>query len=371
MKKVVFIVNVDWYFKLHWIERATFLKDHGYDIHIITNFTSHKIKKYFIDIGFKCHHILIKRKSINPISEIKTILELKKIISIIDPDIIHAITVKPNIYAGINNILLGKNIIYSITGLGAIFSSSLIRFKVIKKIVAFIYRIISTTNSFFIFENESDFQKFKTEKILHGNGTVINGAGVDTEKFYYTTPKCDNNILFASRLLKDKGLDTLLDAVEILKNNGFTCTLNVAGIIDSDVTSSIPLDEILNLDKEGKLNWIGNEENMVSLIHKNDVVCLPTRYGEGVPRILIEAASCGRAIIATDLPGCNDIIKDGYNGLLITPNNAKYLAEQIAVLLEDKQSLIKLGRNGRNRVLKKFDQKIVLKKTLSIYSSFT
>nr|WP_265414374.1 glycosyltransferase family 4 protein [Photobacterium leiognathi] len=367
VKKVVFIINVDWYFKLHWLERAIFLKNNGYDISLITNFTSSEIKDNLIKLGITCYQCQIKRKSINPVSELNTIFQIQKILSIIDPDIIHAITVKPNLYAGLNNIFLGKKIIYSITGLGAVFSSSRIRFKIIKNLVIYIYRLISNNKSIFIFENDSDFRIFKDEGVLIDNGVVIHGAGVDTEKYFYKKPNYNRNILFASRLLKDKGLDTLLDALEILKKKDIRCILNVAGIIDSDVTSAIPIKDLLELEKANKIKWIGTEKDMVSLIHKNDIVCLPTRYGEGIPRILIEAASCGRAIIGTDVSGCNDIIDNNYNGFLVPINNAKDLADKLIFLLENSNLLREFGANGRCKVLRQFDQNIVLEKTISIY----
>ncbi|PMM40239.1 glycosyltransferase family 4 protein [Vibrio splendidus] len=369
--KLVFIVNVDWYFRLHWVERAIYFKSLGYDIHIVGGFYDLEIKNELTSQGFTCHHIPIRRKSIGLIKELSCILRLKAIIKSINPVLIHCITVKPNVYGGIlNRTLFRKPIVFGITGLGAIYSSKSVRFTLLKFLVTSFYKFISIRCSRIIFENGDDYQLFSELGILkYNNGIVIKGAGIDLDHFSPSTPIYGRKVLFAARLLRDKGLDVLIEAKTILKERGVDFELNVAGIIDNDVSSAIPLYEIKRWERKGLINWLGNVNDMPRLIKDNDIVCLPTVYGEGVPRILIEAASCQRAIIATDVPGCREIVSHGVNGLLSNPGDAISLADSLQELLESPKLARIFGVNGRKKVEDEFSQQIVFDKTKLVYET--
>ncbi|MBY7995825.1 glycosyltransferase family 4 protein [Vibrio fluvialis] len=370
-KVVAFVINVDWYFNLHWVERAEYFKSLGYSIHIVSNFSDKDIKNVLLDKGYQCYHLDVKRKSINFFNEFMSFNQLRKLLKDINPDLIHSITIKPNIYAGLlNRLFLYKPIIYSITGLGAVFSSSAYKFIILKRLITVLYKMISTPQSHFVFENSEDSELFKSLGILkYCNGTVIKGAGIDLNRFRPSPPPNNSSILFAARLLQDKGLGCLVEAQKLLKERGCHFSLNVAGIIDNDVSSAIPLSQIEAWANNGDINWLGNVKDMPNLISQNDVICLPTTYGEGVPRILIEAASCQRPIIATDVAGCREIVSHGVNGYLVAPKDAVMLAHFLQELLEDKNKLITFGANGRKKVEQEFSQEIVFEKTLQIYQS--
>lgn len=368
MEKVVFVINVDWYFNLHWLERALFLVRNNYDVYVITKFQNEQLRELLSKKGIKCRSIELNRSSVNVLNELKCSISLYCALSKINPDLIHAVTVKPNIYSGlINRFFWKKPIVYSVTGLGAVFSSNGMKFLLIKKVITAIYRFISSNNSKFIFENGDDFNQFHELGILKENGVVVKGAGVDINTFKPKPFLADNNVLFAARLLKDKGLDTLIESVEILKNKGVDIKLNVAGIIDNDVNDAISIHELEALHNKGTINWLGSRTDMVDLINENNVVCLPTRYGEGVPRILIEGAACGRALVATDMSGCRDIVVDGKNGFLVPPSDSKMLAKKLAILLNDKLLCEEFGRFGRNLVERHYSNELVFSKTISIY----
>ncbi|MEJ2764107.1 glycosyltransferase family 4 protein [Photobacterium sp. MCCC 1A19761] len=369
-KNLVFVINVDWYFCLHWIERATYFKELGFNVHVISNFTNESIKSQLIQSGFTCHQFGLKRKSVNPFHEISSFIELKRLISSLQPDLIHCVTVKPNIYTGlINRFFVKKPIIYSITGLGLIFSSSSVKFKVLKLIICFLYRLVSMGNARFIFENSDDFKLFLCEGIVkNGNGLVIKGAGIDLNRFQPSVAPGNNTVLFAARLLRDKGLHELVEAKRRLSNRGINFTLKVAGIIDTDVSSAIPMEQINTWSESGDIIWLGNVSDMPSLIKSCDIVCLPTTYGEGVPRILIEAASCQRAIVTTDVVGCREIVSDTYNGFLVKPADPDSLATALEKLLADSDIVNLFGANGRIKVEAEFSQEQVFQKTKNVYN---
>lgn len=371
--KLAYVVNVDWYFKLHWVERAEYFLNKGFSIYIIGEFTDDINRKFLESKGFNCVQCSLERKSLNLINEIRTIYTFWRILKEISPDLIHTITVKPNLYVGlINSFIVKRPIVYAITGLGATFTSRLFKFKIIRKFVTFIYKIISNSRSRFIFENGEDLQKFHELGILNYNGVLVRGAGIDLKKF---SPRKDNDIkskttvLFAARLLKDKGLEYLIEAKEILAKEGILFDLNVAGIIDTDVSDAISVNDILLLEREGKIIWHGNVKNMPSLLNNNDIVCLPTIYGEGVPRILIEAAACAKAIVTTDVPGCRELIRNEINGLLSIPGSSSSLAQCLRVLIQDKSLALAYGVEARRVVEKEFSDEIVFKKTEDVYKT--
>ncbi|MEZ8367735.1 glycosyltransferase family 4 protein [Vibrio cyclitrophicus] len=368
-KKIVYIINVDWYFRLHWLERAEYFQSLGFNVHIISSFSNDDIKNELASKGFICHQLSVKRKSVNIFREIGSLFRLKRILDEIEPELIHCVTIKPNIYAGLlNRLFFNKPIIYSITGLGAVFSSNSMKFNLLRHVITTLYKFISSSKARFIFENNEDYKLFDELDILKcGNGRVIKGAGIDLTRFSPSLPPLNKNVLFGARLLKEKGLGCLVEAKQILESQGIEFTLNVAGIIDDDVSSAIPLKKIEFWVKRGNINWLGNVKDMPELIKQNDIVCLPTTYGEGVPRILIEAASCQRAIITTDVVGCREIVSHNVNGLLAQPGDVVSLVNCLRALLENDEKTLEFGVKGRKKVEEEFSQEMVFEKTLKVY----
>lgn len=370
-KKLIYVINVDWYFRLHWLERALAAKQY-YDVYIITNFTSDDIKRELIELGFSCFQLPLSRKNINPIKEFIILKKLFKIVKNLSPDIIHSITVKPNLYLSIISRFIKVDSIRSVTGLGVIFSNRSFKFNFIRAVIITILKIRGKRecNHSFTFENNDDLKLFKKKGFAKNFKLVyIAGAGVDTTKFAYTPlPKSPFTILFAARLIKAKGLENLVRAVSELRDEGYIIKLNVAGIYDDDVTEAISLNLIDQWKSEGIINWLGNADNMPELISLSHVVCLPSQYGEGVPRILLEGASCGRALIANDISGCRDIVLDEKTGILTTVEDIRTLTDAIIRLYSDITFCASLGKRGRQLVLGKFEERIVVSAFLSLYS---
>ncbi|HIF9315419.1 TPA: glycosyltransferase family 4 protein [Photobacterium damselae] len=363
MKKLLFVINVGWYYRLHWQERMQSKLVDNYDLSLCMSKTE--------DIS-NTHEIDLERSSISLLSNIKTIIQINNIFREINPDFIHSVTVKPNIILGIMALWYKKPIIMTIPGLGSMFSQKLLKSRFLSYLILKLYRIISKNkNSFFIFENQTDQELFVTNNICNNsNSRVVPGSGVDVNEYKSEPIKIDDSklkILFASRLLKGKGLYELVSAVDKMKNNGFQVELNVAGIIDCDSTEAISLNEIEKWHNDGIINWLGQvNQNMNRVIASNDVVVLPTQYGEGLPRILIEANSCSRAIITTDIGGCKDFVKDGVTGILISQGNDEELYLALNSML-DRKFCQKLGINGREHVLANYTIEHVINHYCSIY----
>ncbi|MFI3256321.1 MAG: glycosyltransferase family 4 protein [Psittacicella sp.] len=364
MANIAYIVNSDWYFKLHWVERAQSLLKKGHNIILITSFENDKSKLFFNSLGISCFEVDFRRCSLNPLKELLTLFQIFKVFFKFKIDLLNCITIKPNIYTGILNLFFGKKISFYLPGLGITFSSK--KYKFLNWIIKNIYILIGKNRkSIFIFENTRDRAYFINSKICKKEKTfILRGAGVDIDKYdFMETPFSSKSVLFAGRLLKTKGLPILVEAFSYIRSLGrFDISLNVAGIIDKDSKDSISLELIKQWESEGLIKYLGRSFDMPTLIKENSIVSLPSVYGEGVPRILIEAASSGRAIITSNISGCKDICLNNINGILLEDLHPKTLAFEIISLLDDYERLNSFGVAGRELVEEKFSNSLILAK---------
>ncbi|MFP1981531.1 glycosyltransferase family 4 protein [Lonsdalea quercina] len=372
-KTLLYVVNIDWYFKLHWLNRALASIEAGYQVKLISSFSTKNVKKELEDFGIECFDIRLSRNGINPFSELITLYYIYKTIAKLRPDIIHCITVKPNLYAGVFGRWLNIPVVKSITGTGSIFSSQSGIFKLLKPIVVFLYQYVGRGNKgAFIFENKEDKKLFQHLSIGKNQLSVhICGAGVDPGKYVYSEKIFEQDtvrILFAARLLKDKGLDTLLDALDILYEQRQDFELIIAGILDPNSFNAYRESEIIDISRKDFVRWIGQRDDIHILLNEVDIVALPTRYGEGVPRILIEAGFSGRVVITTDVKGCRELINNNKTGYLMMPNNTEQLIAILKNIFDNKLAARDCAKNLFNKVNKDFTDEAVIKKFLHTYS---
>ena len=368
---LVYVINVDWYFDLHWLQRALAARESGATVHIIMGMTDPAINGRLSEQGFTCHPWNIDRKSINPLLNLKRLFDLYALLKGIAPDIIHAITIKPNINVGLLARFINTPYILSVTGTGIIFSGKSLRVRLIRPIVRFLYKLAGNkAGRKLSFENREDRDYFVNTGLCSCEEAVtILGAGVNPEQFNVVQENLNHQpvILFAARLLWDKGLGDLVEAGRLLQQRGLDFSIDVAGIIDEATINAIDQATLDAWVQEGLIRWLGTVKNMPALIAGANIVVLPTFYGEGVPRILIEAASCARAIITTDIAGCREIVKPGVNGLLVPPRDVQALADALVALIEDPQRRETMGQHGRELVESEFTEQQVIAETLSLY----
>jgi glycosyltransferase involved in cell wall biosynthesis len=369
-KKLLFIVNIPDFFISHRLSLALLAKKEGYEVHVATTYNHNfqQIQNY----GFQCHEIYLKRGSLNIFNDFRTLVCIYKVLTSLKPDVLHLLTAKCNIYGGLaSRVVFIPRVIHAITGLGYIFVETNNIYKnILKKIVLFLYKISIKTKSIVIFQNNDNLEMFVNKSIIdREQSRLIYGSGVDTDTFFYSEDSANENpiVLFPSRLLKEKGILTFIDASKILKINK-NIRMVVAGDLDYENPSSITKEQIDKWVEQGLVEWSGYNKDMPKLLSQSSIVCLPTYYPEGVPKVLIEAASCGRAVITTDMPGCNEIVINNHNGLLIPIKSADDLAASIIKLVDNIQLRKKYGAYGRKLVLKKFSSKIVNNATLAVYS---
>lgn len=366
--KILFFITEDWYFWSHRLPIARAARDAGFEVLIAARVDQHKerIEKE----GFRLIPIGLKRKSKNIIKEFYSILEIIRIYRKEKPDIVHHVAVKPVLYGSWAARIAGvRSVVNALAGLGFIFVAQGWKAKVLRRLVVFAYRsAFSAKNTLGIFQNPEDLKLFidagivKREKVA-----LIRGSGVDVSHFIYLSePAGIPTIVLASRMLWDKGVGEFVEAARILKNYGIECRMILVGNPDPENPASILEETLRGWHAEGIVEWWGHREDMPEVFTQSNIAVLPS-YREGLPKVLLEAASCGRAVVATDVPGCREIVRHNENGLLIPPHDSKSLTEALKILIKDTELRAKMGARGREIVEAEFSEEIVVKQTLELY----
>ena len=335
-KKLLYIVNSSGYFMSHRSDIATAARKQGYIIYVAS--PKDKITKEIESKGFIHQNIYLSRSSRRLFSELKTIMSLYKVIQRVKPDLIHLITIKPVIYGGIITSLLKiKGTVSSVPGLGFSYISEGAKASFFRCFLSFLYRLAFRNRSLkVIFQNNDDLRLLSKNTGLSKDKIVlIKGSGVNLSKFdYKPVPEGKPIVSMASRLQRDKGVIEFFEAAKSLKEKGVEAEFNFIGALDSDYASVIPEKDILEWRRRKIINFLGQSNDINLLFQQSSIVVLPS-YREGFPKVLQEAAACGRAIIASDVPGCRDAVKDGVTGLLVKPKDPNALAEKIEYLLSN------------------------------------
>lgn len=371
MHKICYFVNTDWYFDLHWLERALSARDNGYEVHIICNFDDEIIYEKLKGLGLKCYKLNVHSQSLSVLRFTRSVYKFFSILKSISPDILHCITIKPIIIGGLYSFYKKKPVVLSFVGLGRLFDGETTLLKILKYFITKIYKVIfKNPKALFIFEHNSDRERLLN--LTHGpihQTEVIEGAGVNTDLFRYQ-PEPVNEIpiiLFASRLIWSKGLYDLIQAKLKLKDQDVHFRILVAGITVADDKDAIKDSVIEKWVENGWIEWLGKSDDVARLISGANLVVLPSVYNEGIPRILLESCAIGRACVCYDSGGCGSLVIDGENGFLVSKHDIDSLAERIGYLLQYPSTRIKMGRRGTEIISEKFSSEIVIASTLAAY----
>jgi glycosyltransferase involved in cell wall biosynthesis len=333
--------------------------------------------KSFEDIerlGFKCHEIDLNRGGLNPIKDMIKMIYLYKLLKRLKPDILQCVSVKPSIYGAITGQISGLKKIYClINGLGYAFEKSDFKSSLVNKIVKILYRIALYPSSIkVIFQNPDDQNDFIREGLVEARKThLIKGSGVNMQIFKPSDFSKNERpiVLFAGRLLWSKGLGTLIKAAQVLQNKNISFSLIIVGNPDFKNPQSISEDFLKNAENENLIQLMGYQQDMYQFYKMADIVVLPTEYREGLPLTLLEAASCGRSLIATDVPGCREIVRNGVNGFLIPPRDVNSLADAMEKLILSEDMRHKFGKASTEIVKNEFSSEIIQNKLNSLYKS--
>jgi glycosyltransferase involved in cell wall biosynthesis len=367
MKKILFIVNVDWFFVSHRLPIALEAIRQGYEVHIVTTVTD---KLDLLEKSGLIVHNLSLHRSRSGISIFSEFWALLSIIKDITPDIVHLVTIKPVLLGGIASRLANvPAVVSAISGLGFTFHGNGFVFSLRRKFISlFYYLSLGHKNQKIIFQNNDDKLKlFKIRKDINNRSVLILGSGVDLSLYSVVENNFNHPVvMMAARLLSSKGVREFVQASKIICTDNKNVRFVLLGDTDPLNPESIKKSEISQWKEDGLVEIWGYRSDMNNIIPKANIVVLPSYYGEGLPKVLIEAAACGRVVITTDHPGCKDAITQK-TGVLIPIKNSEALADAIRDLLQNPQKAIKMGEAGRELAEQNYSIEKVCKKHIKIY----
>lgn len=366
--KLLFVLNDTGFFLSHRLNIARAAQKAGWDVLIATPNSSENSQLH--DEGFTHVPIPLSRRGNNPIAELRTIIFLYFLFQKIRPQLIHAVTIKPVLYCGlISPFTQVGALVLAISGLGHVFISKGIIAGLRLKVVRLIYRFAFRHPRLKVIFQNNDDMKTLDYALKDEQSVLIPGSGVDPAEFN-PTPICDEipKIVLASRMLWTKGVGEFVEAARLLRKKSVQSRFILIGDPDPGNPKSISEKQLLRWVDSGDIEWWGRRDDIADIFYSAYAVCLPS-YREGLPKVLIEAAAAGKAIITNDVPGCRDIVQNGDNGLLVAPNDSAKLAEAIEKLLDDPELCEKMGRRGREIFMERFTMEQVVNAHLSVYNS--
>ena len=363
MKKVLFLANhfITLYnFRRELIEQL--LKEGS---EVVLSLPASKENEYFTKLGCRIVEADIERRSMNPARELTLLAEYIRLMLDEKPDIVFSYTIKCNIYGSIAARITGSRLICNITGRGEMLNDGRIRMA----LAHMLYRISVRHSYKVFFQNTSDMEYFRENRLIReGHYELIPGSGVNLDVFIPAEMRFDGEtrFIFVGRILKLKGIDEYLKAAEMIRAERDDVRFFVAGFPETKEYEDI----LEKYSAAGSIDYIGFVKNIREWISLCHCTILPSLGGEGVPNALLESASCSRALIASRIPGCTDVVDDGINGLLFEPGNAQDLARAIRQFLSltDAEKAA-MGKKGRQKVENCFDRRIVIRKYLSEFQA--
>ena len=368
-KKLLFFVTEDWYFCSHRLPLALSAKQAGYDVLVVTRVKEHGDR--ITGAGLRLIPLPISRRGINPLTEFALIFRLISIYRSERPDIVHHVALKPVLYGSIASLATRiPYIVNAMAGLGILFSSNSLRSRLLRPILKLSFRFfLNRQNTHVLLQNPDDVQLMCDDVVLDRERiTLIRGSGVDTDQFRSSPePPGDIIVVLASRMLWDKGVGEFVEAARKLKQNGTKARFVLVGKGDKENPSGISDKILQEWHSEGVIEWWGHRDDMPEVFACSHIVCLPSYYGEGVPKVLIEAASCARPIVTTNTPGCREIVRDGINGILIPTRNVEAITVAVSRLIASPELRVRMGEKGREMVESEFSVEKVNAETLRVY----
>ena len=411
--KLIFLVTEDWYFHMHRLPQARAARDAGFEVCVATRVRAHDDR--ITAEGMRVIPLHWKREKLSPLSAIKDVLELKRLYRDERPDIVHQVSMKPIVLGtiagrllnplpqreregahhvsdgkgeGVENLApspvqpsrgsvehplpLGRRfiIVNAFTGLGQLFLGHSTKVKIIRALTLPIMRIaFDSPRVFSIVENSDHRQMLIDERIvLPERSMVIRGSGVDIDHFSFLPEpaRVPPVVACAARMLRSKGILVLAEAMRILATRS-PIKLLLAGTIDPETPDSLTEAEMQRIAAEPNIEWLGRIDDVRELWARAHIAVLASTMGEGLPVSLLEAAACGRAIVATDVAGCREIVVPGVNGLLVPPGSPEALADALETMAHSYDLRLEYGLASRRMVESELSAVEVGKRTVQLY----
>ncbi|MGC1240176.1 MAG: glycosyltransferase family 4 protein [Chryseosolibacter sp.] len=365
--RIAVVLNTSWNIYNFRMSLVRSLIAEGHEVHTIApkdDFT-HLLQ----EAGCIHHTVKMDSRGANPIKDTALVAELYFIYRRIRPDIVLQYTIKPNIYGTLAAALLKIPVINNVCGLGTVF----LKDNLISSVAIFLYRISFRFARKVFFQNPEDLKLFVNKGMVRPEAVdLVPGSGIDLNKFQPLPFRRNETFTFLliSRLITDKGVLDYIEAVKKLQRAGFKARFQVLGQLDPEHKRGIQVDVVREWIEGNVIEYLGTTRDVRKYIEHADCIVLPS-YREGTPRTLLEAASSAKPIIATDVPGCNHVVIDQYNGFLCRMKDSSDLAAKMSDLAAcPDEKLAEFGRNGRLKMEAEYDENLVINKYLRALEAF-
>ena len=366
---LLYLVTEDWYFWSHRLPIARAARAAGWDVMVATRVAKHgeRIRRE----GFRLVPIGLRRRSLAPWPEAAAIAELARLYRRERPDLVHHVAMKPALYGSLAAALTGvPAVVNALAGMGYVFTSSEVKARLLRPLIRTAFRwLLDRPNSRLILQNPDDIAAMTKGTVTAERVALIRGSGVDTQIFRpREEPGGTPVAVMVSRMLWHKGAGELVEAARLLRRRGVPLRVVLVGPPDPDNPASIPERQLRDWDASGDVAWWGERSDIAEIWAKGQIAVLPS-HREGLPKSLLEAAACGRPMIAADVSGCREIVRDGLTGLLVPPRDPESLADALERLARDPGLRRRLGAAARDLVERELSEEAVVAQTLALYRS--
>lgn len=366
-RKILYLVTEDWYFWSHRLPMAKAARAAGAHVIVACRVSAHGA--LIREQGFDLVDIPFDRSGLNPVRDFGTFRHILRCYRDHRPDIVHHVALKPALYGALAAWMAHvPAVVNAMAGMGFMFISDSPKARLLRPAIRTAFRWLNNRrNSRVVVQNGDDKQLFEEEFGVRADHIrVIRGSGVDVDKFQPQPEPANTPVaVCVSRMLWDKGIGELVGAARLLKQRGVALTVRLVGPTDANPATASP-EELAAWEREGIVQVAGPSEDVAGEYARAHIAVLPS-YREGLPKSLLEAAACGRPMVATDVPGCREICRDGETGLLVPARSVEPLADALQRLAEDKALREEMGMAARRLVTECFADDVIAAQTVSLY----
>lgn len=364
--RLLYVVSEDWYFLSHRLPMARAARDAGFEVHVAT-----RVKDGGAAIAaerFIVHPIPFARGRLSPLASLATILALRRIRDAVAPAVTHHVSLQPSVLGLIAALGRPAVCVNALTGLGYAFASNSAKARIVRAVIGPALRLLLDRDGIIsLVQNGDDRAALLALGVPQSRIALIQGSGVDVNRLTpLPEPQGPPTAAFVGRLLDDKGIRTLVAAHRLLRAQRSDVQLLIAGVPDAANPASVTQEEAAAWNKEPGITWLGQVDDISGLWARAHIAVLPSRR-EGLPLSLLEAAACGRAMVATDVPGCREIVIPGETGLLVPVDDAPALADAVGRLLRAPEQRAQFAAAARRLVMERFSAEIVGRQTVALY----
>lgn len=366
--RLLYVVTEDWYFLSHRLPMARAAQAAGFEVHVATNVVDGAAS--IAQEGFVLHPVRFARGRLSPRATIASIFALRQVLRDVRPSVVHHVAVQPTVLGAFA--ALGSSVpsVNAITGLGHSFIGDTRKMRLLRWAIGLVLRrLVDRGRNIGLVQNPDDRALLESLGIRPDHIVLIPGSGVDVQRLRpMPEPEGPVTMAFVGRLLDDKGVRTLVAAHRLLRANGSPIMLLLAGTPDPANPASISEQEIKDWSREDGITWLGQVSDIATVWARAHIAVLPSRR-EGLPKSLLEAAACGRPMVATDVPGCREVVLAEETGILVPVDNPRALANAIERLAGSRELRSRYGAAARHLAVTRFAADAIGRAVVDLYLS--